>query len=851
MESSTATAQSMRNITTTKLTALSKQREAYEADKKRILGAVANKSLQSEKVETLLDAFKVHNLAEPATISTANVQRFLKQSRHDPSIPSSLLHEWELAMEQALDIPSRKYEHASLFGRLVMEWLENPNDTPASTTGSESEDSFEQIGRKEMYDQRKEWESIVFTEDPKVEEAGLEKYLSRIFGSTTKSKKMLKTPLDVLKEEMKSFKLGHFDTDSLKDTMKGILVTDLLSEPKRKALEDFRNSPMILQEMADVLNMQIDSLESWSWGSEPVPVVLRRALNGKYRVYMDEEIVQALLLHFIGMKWAVHLKAVFTAFFHSGAWKQSSRKTFDRAARGRRKDYGLEMRENQNVRNERRDRYQNDYFMAQLPLFFGNTSDEYNDDDDSERTNTKSPMATKQSLLHLISTEALINTRLHGSFSILQSDFRWFGPSLPHRTILGVLRFFDVTPFWLSFFEKFLKAPMTFVQDGPDAPTQIRKCGVPIQHRLSDALGEAVLFCLDFAVNKSTESNLYRMHDDLWFWGSSKNSESAWRTIKDFTEVMGLTLNENKTGSVEINVDQKGHNSSNQLPQGQICWGFLKMEPTGRWTLDDKQVEEHITELQRQLSACKSIFSWVQAWNLYVSRFLHNNFGEPANCLGRPHVDMAIAAFKKVQRKVFASDELPGDNVIEHLRRKLADRFGVTDVPDAFFYFPVELGGLDLRNPFIPLLLVHENVKDDPIEFIEEAFELEEADYHKAKKAYENGSSRSRFHPTSTDVDSFMSLAEYTQYLEETSLHLKIAYERLLEAPEKDWVHSVSDPGWRTSKRATTEPYEKWVLQLYGDEVVRKYGGLEMGEKQLLPIGLVSMLRGEKVRWQG
>jgi hypothetical protein len=65
-------------------------------------------------------------------------------------------------------VQSRKYEHASLFGRLVMEWLGNPNDYPASTTGSESGDPFEHVSRKEMHDQRKEWESIVFTDDSKV-----------------------------------------------------------------------------------------------------------------------------------------------------------------------------------------------------------------------------------------------------------------------------------------------------------------------------------------------------------------------------------------------------------------------------------------------------------------------------------------------------------------------------------------------------------------------------------------------------------------------------------------------------------------------------------------------------------
>ena len=45
--------------------------------------------------------------------------------------------------------------------------------------------------------------------------------------------------------------------------------------------------------------------------------------------------------------------------------------------------------------------------------------------------------------------------------------------------------------------------------------------------------------------------------------------------------------------------------------------------------------------------------------------------------------------------------------------------------------------------------------------------------------------------------------------------------------------------------------YNDCVLQLYGGDIIHRYGGLAMREKRLLPIGLVSMLRGEKVRWQG
>ena len=752
-----------------------------------------------------------------------------------------------------------------------MEWLGHPNNTPASAI-SDTSDPFEQVGRKEMHDQRKEWEYIAFTENEngKTQVPAIDAYLDKVFSSTSKSKKLLKSPLETLRESMNKFKLRNLTSDSLKSAMKGILITDLLSESKRKALVDFQNNPLILQEIVDVLNMQIDAIDTWSWGEDAVPVIVKRALNGKYRVYMDEELIQAILIHHVGMSWAVHFKSSFTTFFHSGAWKQSSRKPLTAAARRLRRDFGLDdkdertpandirplmlsrwdakddRRQASNIRNERRDRYHNEYFMVQLPDEYENTSDEY---DESDNSKTKSPMAIKQSLLHLVSAEAVLQTRLHNSFALLQSDFRWFGPSLPHITILTVLRFLGVRPFWLGFFKKFLKAPLKFVQDGPDAEVRIRKCGVPIQHRLSDALGEAVLFCLDFAVNKATECNLYRMHDDIWFWGSRTATETAWETLNEFAGIMGLTLNDGKTGSVEITGSvAKDSRSASKLPPGEISWGFMKMQPSGSWALDESQVDMHVQEVQTQLKACKSILAWVQAWNVYVTRFLANNFGEPANCLGRSHIEMTVAAFKTIQKGVFAADGLPGENVLDHLRTKLAERFGVTDIPDGFFYFPIELGGLGLRNPFVKMLLVRENVEKRPVDLIERAFELEEVDYSKAKKSYEDGTSRSRFDRISTNVDSFMSFEEYVAYAEETSSHLAKAYIKLLEEPSKRQAkQTISDDNYE----GVTGDGGNWTMELYGKKIIDRYGGMAMGEKILLPIGLVTMLKGEKISWQG
>lgn len=855
MDSTAALAHSMHHITMTKLDALSKKQQSYETIKQRILAQVASQSTQAGRVKVLLDAFEAHDISAPVNISSANVRQFLEQSCHDPSVPLAMLEGWQTAFEQALEFPTRKYEHASLFGRLVIEWLGRVGESPLSDATSSSQDLFEHMGRKEMYDQRREWESIVFAEASTSNPAAIKMYLTSVFGSTSKAKRMVKEPLDTLRECMRTFKLGIFDVPALQTCITGMLETDMLSEEKRKVLVDLRNNTAILQELVDVLNMQLDALESWSWGEEAIPVNVRRALNGKYRVYMDEEILQALLLQFIGMKWATHFRAIFGTFFNSGAWRQSSDRSLDGLARRKRQRFlGREDGDRRSIRDERRKRYQSDYFLEQLPRTFKDTTDRYNED--TQNDHPKSPMAIKQSLLHLISTELLLNARLNRSVTVFQSDFKWFGPSLPHATIISVLHFFDVPEMWLNFFEKFLKAPVKFVQDGPEAQTQVRQCGVPINHRLSDAIGEAVLFCLDFTINKSTGLNLYRLHDDIWFWGSSHASVSAWETIREFANVMGLTLNEEKSGSATIpsSPSISGNpiipQETYRLPHGKVRWGFLILESSGKWIIDDHQVETHIRELQQQLKACKTILAWVKAWNIYVGRFISNNFGEPASCLGRRHLDMVVEAFEKIQRGVFADIDLPGDSVGEYLKAELAARFGVENIPDGFFYFPVELGGLGLRNPLIPLFLVREKSLKDPMTKIDGAFELDEIDYYRAKQSYDDGTSLARRLHTSTDDDEpFMSLDEYNEYCEETSVNLHQAYTELLEPPQSANVETTTDT-WKVRESFYEKSYGDWVLQLYGSDIIRRYGGLALGEKALLPIGLVTMLSSKKMRWQ-
>lgn len=240
---------------------------------------------------------------------------------------------------------------------------------------------------------------------------------------------------------------------------------------------------------------------------------------------------------------------------------------------------------------------------------------------------------TVHHLLHILAAEIILKGKQGGKLSVVRSDFRWFGPSLPHSTIFTVLSFLGVSERWVNTFRRILEAPIKFVEDGPEGKVQIRKRGIPIGGPLGVMLGETPLFCLDFAFNQFTNgARLYRLHDDIWFWGDQKTCVEGWKVVSSFTSLMGLEFNEEKTGSVTVG---NGGGTDAGLPVGDVKWGFLKLDPvTGRFLIDRDGVDQHVEHLVGQLASCKSVFDWIQVWNIYGVRFFSNNFGTPADAFG-------------------------------------------------------------------------------------------------------------------------------------------------------------------------------------------------------------------------
>ena len=509
-----------------------------------------------------------------------------------------------------------------------------------------------------------------------------------------------------------------------------------------------------------------------------------------------------------------------------------------------------------------------EYFLQQLPDNFAKVIPSYEVDDISDdgvdtelhRPRVKSAVEKKQEMFHLMTTEALITSSLHGNFTILQSDFRSFGPSMPHLTVTGALSFLGVSQDWLDFFRAYLQPRLHFIEEEPNAQKYRRKNGLPISYSITDFLGEIVLFPLDFAVKRATGRNLYQVHDDIWFWGTREATQKTWEVLSQFATTVGLNLNMEKRGHANVLHGTASSDRVPLLPSGNLKWGFLELQSNGTWTMDPSKLNKHIEDLQHQLSTCKSDLAWIHTWNAYVARFMATNMGIPAKCLGKAHVEMVILAFRKIQESLAATKE--GHNTFaDTLKARLKDNLktsGTASTPDELLYFPIELGGLGLRNPVIPLMLIKNRIAEHPYEIIDRVVQKAKTQYDQTLEEHGKGYNNASIRALRRGNGTFPSWEEVRKNMENTSKDLHTAYMNLLSRPDHQRVqlnfkntHKAMEQlpddvkkGWER------DPYWRKVIQIYGEDIIREFGGLVLADKNLLPLGLMSMLRSQRVKWQ-
>ncbi|KAJ9656579.1 hypothetical protein H2201_008491 [Coniosporium apollinis] len=820
------------------------------------------------------------------------MRRWVDQSRYDASIPDEMLERFEAQLRSKLEIKSRRLDLAALYSRLLTEWMDSPtgpNEEPASHDSSASEDSFEFVERQRERLQQlcDQFESVVF-EPLHTDEVEIDNYMQQLFAGDVGAKALEQLRRDVGrrgKDMLAAF--APFNHKTLSWCINGLLAEDLLSDEKKSILQDLLQNEVVLSEIADVLNMRFADIENWAWhaGDDGIPVMPRQQLNGKYRIWMDEDVLQAIFVHYIGITWCVSMKSILqnligTPFFwnwnHGGIVPEHDLS---------RRQYFLSERPlvTASVETERERIYRKTFFLSQLPSSIKafNAGGGYDNDGGDDRK-SDSPN-TKQQLLRQLATEVLLRRSVDHEVAVVQSDLKWYATALPHSTIFAVMRFVGFSEGWIQFFKRYLEAPLDMrpSSEGKSASegSRIRKRGVPMAHAPEKLLGELVLFIMDLAVNQETGMLLYRLHDDLWLCGQPKKCAKAWQTMQDFAKVMGLEFNKHKTGSVYLTTGGKKPDTGTLavLPKGDVSIGFLTLDPSsGQWMIDQGQVEAHLKQLQKQLAACNSVLSWVQTWNSCIGRFFNHTFGQPANCFGRQHVDSTLETHNRIQRTLFDGKDGKGRSVTDYLKGLISSRFGVTDVPDAFLFIPEQLGGLGLRNPFVSLFLVREQLFKNPEQHMQAFFVDEKKEYAAAKKAFDEldkQGRRRRYHQVYADdfvpgsrlvqvedsPDSFMSMEEFIKWREARSSRLYSTYVELMSVPAQEEIAllpavidtlntlAITEPDLSLSK---LNPERKWIIQLHSSELFERCGELSLVDKAFLPLGVLTMMRRRKVTWQ-
>jgi hypothetical protein len=616
MGSGSVFSETLQTITTIKLEELAQQRIAFDKEHAALLTATKNEQDPLKRLIVLSNGAKsclgtkTNNCRDGrggGVISGGtsnprletdlrNLDRFLEQATFDPSVSNKVLEDWEKVLLKYLSVQDSKFQYADLYGKLVTEWLSSEKSPAPSTGGGmEMSESFEELPGAKKLAARTEWEKNVF-EPAVVDVEALKIHLELLFMTDKKSSALAIQDFRsaVAKFEASLTGPAKFDVPTLRWVIQGLQASNLLPNDKREVLKDFLNNDVILGEIGDVLSMRLSALDRWSWGDQ-VPLEQRRKLNGTFEIQMHEDVLQAIFLQFIGVKWSVFFKSAFRNVRRHNAWNRHRAEIPKNDLM--RRDYflGKHWTKRYSTLDGKRDElHRNRYFAHRLldwetqevEVEEGEEEAEYGDQvsaaiksskrqasganrflkeideeceesdedmgfalfdsgpDDEPPREPKKPMEAKQDLLHLVSTEIIINTSLYGELSCFRTTFDSWNPLLPHQTALQVLDFFGVSDKWRAFFTKFLQAPLKFIDDGPSAEPRLRRRGTPDSHVLSDVLSETVLFCLDFSINQATEGALpHRLYDEVWFWNKDYDTcAKAWACVTRFTEVMGVKV---------------------------------------------------------------------------------------------------------------------------------------------------------------------------------------------------------------------------------------------------------------------------------------------------------------------
>ncbi|KAL8735785.1 MAG: hypothetical protein Q9166_000649 [cf. Caloplaca sp. 2 TL-2023] len=410
----------LRSVSSSKARQVERQQLRFEEGRLALEHLIECEPQAPKRIKAMLDAYKDLPMIVQPNESTdtfiTNLERFVAKT------------------ESLIKAQSLRYKHAILYTDILKEWRDSSDEAEA------------------------------LIDDSGVEIPNLtpsrEEYRQRLFNSTATSAKALetsKTEIPDFEQAMKQNK-EHFTTATMNWCIYGLLRSDLLNDDKRACLTAIQQDKDALGDVMDDLNMRMSTLDRWAWSSDGIPAEQRRQVGSKSRIFHDEDLMDALLLRYIGAKWSVRMSKSLTRFAKAHAWLSPSNLLSNNEWLRREEYLGFGKEHATGICGERLETYESDYFLTQLLKHEAEVDRGYDigheqEDEEKSLKTRKSITELKHSLLRLLNTEVAVAKRLNDEVTVLQSDFKSFGPSIPHGTIFAVLKFFSKKTVLMLWFE--------------------------------------------------------------------------------------------------------------------------------------------------------------------------------------------------------------------------------------------------------------------------------------------------------------------------------------------------------------------------------------------------------------
>ncbi|KAJ3365766.1 hypothetical protein GGF32_008164 [Allomyces javanicus] len=912
--SSSAYSEILRATTATKIEEFGGVKARFDAHYAALVAKADKAASPVEVLETYFHGLKDLKAAQTEFHgSVKSLQPVVDGFRANPLAPASAVQPWVDALKTEVQRGSARVKYADLFGKVLNEHAVFTSSLSSSATaGAVAED--ERVAASDAAyvalkdETRAEFVSHAFTA-PDVDTAAFKAFLTDTlftFPHADQRKQWDKLVKDTA-DFAKKLEGTTVTVSDVHQCIRGLLASDLLGESRAAALRAVEDNALVHGELASVLNIMLSRIDEWAWPTAGVKLELRRMLNGRFRVFMEEDLVTAIFLQYVGTKWSVH-------FYHQlHDERYSAESCLSKHEVELAKPNAAAAAERAAQLNRARRTKLEQYSMASLPESMSDQAGRaavYSDEDKDESAGvdvagkeTASAVESKQNLLHLLTTEARYHARFHSEstpFTVVRTDFKWFGPSIVHENLLALLEVLGVPAKWRTFMHKFLAAPL--ILDNESSP-RVRVRGIPICHALSTLFGELMLFPLDYFLTRTTKVTVVRMLDDVWMWSSNPaEMQRAWTNMLEYAALAGLALNLDKSGSAAIHA-RKGDAAAliapfapEPLPQSRVTWSSLVMHADATFRPDyENEVKVHVLEAQARLAAAPTVLAWINVYNQYA-RFFVRNLGAPARVWGKSGILHIQSALVQIHKDMFP--ETSG-NVIaalaERLRRVDAD---VADsLLDAWVYWPLTMGGLEVHNPFVTVaawLHAIDSEWDKDAKTLDQGDDFDELDesnrneYKGAVGRHEKffkgkmGEEADRLYRAGDKAaaDAIMQELHSDDGIGELRSRMAPlpnleAYVRRHHAKWAPWVRhynqmlariqpcragstSVSLVG-PLSRLAGDGPiksnlrnmtwYWSWIVAMYGDSILNMFGTLEFMPADGVPRAMVNAVKKEKIKW--